>query len=379
MDEGVIDRVRSVIVRVSPSQAAFSELVGISADKLSKSLNAVRRFTSLELALIADAGDVSVDWLLTGRLREALAPPDGPGTGDDVRALVDRFASAYETLRLLGRRPRLAPLPTAPSGPPGPAGRELAERAAGAVRAAAGLPGLFRLGTAELAAAIEQAYAVDVTLLPLPGGADALCWQTAHSRLVVAGVTGRFTRQRFALAHALGHVLAGDAHEPLLDQELAPGGQRADGEVRADAFASAFLMPYDEIVAVTGRAEVTEAGFAELVSGFGVSAGALAARLRGLGLLGAARHGELSRWTAARCHRGPSGRDALLAAMSAARSRRAPARLVGELFGAYADGATTLVPLAALLECPVDDLFAALVAEHPAARPGYADEPAFLP
>lgn len=378
MDEGVIDRVRSVIVRVSPSQAAFSELVGISADKLSKSLNAVRRFTSLELALIADAGDVSVDWLLTGRAREPAAPSAGPGTGDDVRALVDRFAAAYETLRLLGRRPRLAALPAAPSGPPGPAGRELAERAVTVVRGT-GLPGLYRQRTAELAAAIEQAYAIDVTLLPLPGDADALCWQTAHSRLVAAGTTGRFTRQRYALAHALGHVLAGDAHEPLLDQELAPGGQRADGEARADAFAAAFLMPYDEIVAVAGRAEVTEAAFAELVSGFGVSAGAMAARLRGLGLLGAARHAELSRWTAARCHRGPSGQDTLLAAMTAARTRRLPARLVGELFGAYADGATTLVPLARLLECPVDDLFAALVAEQPPVRRGYADEPAFLP
>ncbi|BCJ70476.1 hypothetical protein CS0771_00200 [Catellatospora sp. IY07-71] len=379
MDEGVIDRVRSVIVRVSPSQAAFSELVGISADKLSKSLNAVRRFTSLELALIADAGDVSVDWLLTGRLREAVAPPDGPGTGDDVRALVDRFASAYETLRLLGRRPRLAPLPAAPSGPPGPAGRELAERAVNAVRAAAGQPGLRGANTAALATVIERAFAVDVVLTPLPGGADALCWQTACHRLVVIGTTSRFTRQRYALAHALGHVLAGDADEPLLDQELAPGVQRADGEVRADAFASAFLMPYDEIVAVAGRGEVTDACFVELVSGFGVSAGAMAARLRELGLVDAARQGELSRWTAARCHRGSPGRDRLLAAMAAARTRRQPARLVGELFGAYADGATTLVPLASLLECPVDDLFAALVAEHPAARRGYADEPAFLP
>ncbi|MEV4412643.1 XRE family transcriptional regulator [Catellatospora sp. NPDC049609] len=379
MDEGVVDRVRSVIIRVSPSQAAFSELVGISADKLSKSLNAVRRFTSLELALIADAGDVSVDWLLTGRTRAPAPPAAAPGAGDDLRALVDRFAAAYETLRLLGRRPRLAALPALPPGPPAPAGRELAERAVTAVRAATGRPGLHGLATADLAAAIEQAYAVDVALLPLPGGADALSRQTGHSRLILAAVTSRFTRQRFALTHALGHVLAGDADEPLLDQELAPGAQRADGEVRADAFAAAFLMPYDEVVAVTGRREVTDACFAELVRGFGVSAGAMAARLRALGLVDAPRHGELSRWTAARCHQGPSGRDALLAAMTAARTRRSPARLVGELFGAYADGATTLVPLAGLLDCPVDDLFAALVAEQPTVRRGYADEPAFQP
>ncbi|MFD0594048.1 helix-turn-helix domain-containing protein [Catellatospora coxensis] len=118
MDEGVIDRVRSVITRVSPSQAAFSELVGISADKLSKSLNAVRRFTSLELALIADAGDVSVDWLLTGRTREPALPGAEPNAGDEIRALVDRYATAYERLRLLGRRPALPTLPEPPAGRP---------------------------------------------------------------------------------------------------------------------------------------------------------------------------------------------------------------------------------------------------------------------
>ncbi|MEU8004085.1 ImmA/IrrE family metallo-endopeptidase [Catellatospora sp. NPDC049111] len=386
MDEGVIDRVRSVITRVSPSQAAFSELVGISADKLSKSLNAVRRFTSLELALIADAGDVSVDWLLTGRTREPALPGAEPSAGDEIRALVDRYATAYERLRLLGRRPPLPALPTPPTGAPGPAGRALADLAVAAVRDA-GTPSLGTLPTAELAATVERALAVDVAVTALPGSADALAWQSAHGRLVLANASSQFTRQRFALAHALGHVLAGDATQPLLDQHLAPGRQRAALEQRADAFAAAFLMPAAELRAAMDLppaeplppAAVTDAVFAELVGLFGVSAGAMAARLRGLGLLDAARQAELGLWTAARCQRGPTGRQALLARLSAAQVPRQPARLVAELFGAYADGATTLVPLADLLQTPVDDLFAALVAEQPAARRGYADEPAFLP
>ncbi|GIG06117.1 XRE family transcriptional regulator [Catellatospora coxensis] len=401
MDEGVIDRVRSVITRVSPSQAAFSELVGISADKLSKSLNAVRRFTSLELALIADAGDVSVDWLLTGRTREPALPGAEPNAGDEIRALVDRYATAYERLRLLGRRPALPTLPEPPAGPPAAAGRALAEQAVAAVRDA-GVPSLGTLSTAGLAAVVEQVFAVDVAVTPLPGGADALAWQSAHGRLVLTDLTSQFTRQRFAIAHALGHVLAGDAVQPLLDQHLAPGRQRAVLEQRADAFATAFLMPTAELRAAAARpvtdpacaeqrtpaptaepaqpwALVTDAAFAELVGAFGVSAGAMAARLRGLGLLDAARAAELSLWTAARCQHGPAGRSALLARLGAAQAPRQPARLVGELFGAYADGATTLVPLADLLQTPVDELFAALVAEQPAGRRGYADEPAFLP
>ncbi|GIF95688.1 helix-turn-helix domain-containing protein [Catellatospora citrea] len=391
MDEGVIDRVRSVITRVSSSQAAFSELVGISADKLSKSLNAVRRFTSLELALIADAGDVSVDWLLTGRTREPALPVAEPSAGDEIRALVDRYAAAYERLRLLGRRPPLPRLPAPPAGSPAVAGRALAERAVAALREH-GVPRLGGLPTAELAAVVEQVFAVDVAVTALPGGADALAWQSPHGRLVLANVTSQFTRQRFALAHALGHVLAGDAEQPLLDQHLTPGRQRAGLEQRADAFAAAFLMPADELHAaaatpVTAPASVqpgapgpvTDAVFAALVGLFGVSAGAMAARLRGLGLLDAARQAELSLWTAARCQHGPAGRAALLARLGAAQAPRLPARLVGELFGAYADGATTLLPLADLLQTPVDDLFAALVAERSAGRRGYADELAFLP
>ncbi|MEV0460590.1 helix-turn-helix domain-containing protein [Catellatospora methionotrophica] len=397
MDEGVVDRVRSVITRVSSSQAAFSELVGISADKLSKSLNAVRRFTSLELALIADAGDVSVDWLLTGRTREPAPPTAEPSTGDEIRALVDRYATAYERLRVLGRRPSLPRLPAPPAGPPAVAGRALAERAVAALREH-GVARLGTLPTAELAAAVEQVFAVDVAVTALPGGADALAWQSPHGQLVLANITSRFTRQRFALAHALGHVLAGDAAQPLLDQHLAPGCQRAGLEQRADAFAAAFLMPTAELHAAvdgtgSGRGAVcpvtpaapqvrppfTDAVFAELVGLFGVSAGAMAARLGGLGLLGADRQAELSLWTAARCHHGSTGRQALLARLAAARAPRLPARLVGELFTAYADGVTTLVPLAELLQTPVDELFAALVAEQSTGRRGYADEPAFLP
>ncbi|GAA2381573.1 hypothetical protein Cme02nite_52260 [Catellatospora methionotrophica] len=378
MDEGVVDRVRSVITRVSSSQAAFSELVGISADKLSKSLNAVRRFTSLELALIADAGDVSVDWLLTGRTREPALPTAEPSTGDEIRALVDRYATAYERLRVLGRRPSLPRLSAPPAGPPAAAGRALAERAVAALREH-GVARLGALPTAELAAAVEQVFAVDVAVTALPGGADALAWQSPHGQLVLANATSRFTRQRFALAHALGHVLAGDAAQPLLDQHLAPGCQRAGLEQRADAFAAAFLMPTAELRAAADGAQLTDAVFAELVGVFGVSAGAMAARLGGLGLLGADRQAELSLWTAARCHHGSTGRQALLARLAAAQAPRLPARLVGELFAAYADGATTLVPLAELLQTPVDDLFAALVAEQSTSRRGYADEPAFLP
>ncbi|GHJ45378.1 hypothetical protein Cs7R123_27200 [Catellatospora sp. TT07R-123] len=384
----MIDRVRTVITRVSPSQAAFSELVGISPDKLSKSLTAVRRFTSLELALIADAGDVSVDWLLTGRSREPAATgPAEPPTGDAVRALLDRYAVAYETLRLLGRRER-PPVAAAPPHtplpplPPGLQGRELAAPAVAALRAT-GVPAVGALDTAELADAIERAYAVDVAFGPLPGGADAIAWHAGHGRLLLCGSTSQWSRQRFALAHALGHLLAGDADEPLVDHRVAPGRQHAPMEARADAFAAALLMPYDEIQAHLGGGPVTDAAFAALVSGMRVSPGAMAARLHALGLLDAHAADGFGRWTAARCHATGPGRAALVARLDAARGGRLPARLVADLLAAYADGATTLLPLAGLLGLEVDELFAALVAEpdneHAPGRRAHGEEPVFLP
>ncbi|MDI1465576.1 XRE family transcriptional regulator [Catellatospora sp. KI3] len=389
MDEGVIDRVRAVITRVSPSQAAFSELVGISPDKLSKSLTAVRRFTSLELALIADAGDVSVDWLLTGRVREPVAAAAAePPPGDAVRALLDRYAAAYDTLRRLGRRERppalaVPPALTAlPPLPPGLQGRELAGPAVAAVRAT-GAGGVGCLDTGELADAIERAYAVDVAFGPLPGGADAVAWHAGPGRLLLCGSTSQWSRQRFALAHALGHLLAGDAEQPLVDHRVAPGRQRAAVEARADGFASAFLMPYDEIHAHLDGGPVTGESFAALVSGLRVSPGAMAARLRALGLLDAAAADDLGRWTAARCHATPRRRAALVSRLAAARTPRLPARLVADLFAAYADGAATLVPLAGLLGIEVDELFAALVAEPDGGPPpghhACGEEPAFLP
>ncbi|MFJ1935580.1 hypothetical protein ACIOGZ_23355 [Kitasatospora sp. NPDC088160] len=49
MDAGLIERVRQVIGSTGETQAVMAERIGISPDKLSKSLGGKRRFTSLEL------------------------------------------------------------------------------------------------------------------------------------------------------------------------------------------------------------------------------------------------------------------------------------------------------------------------------------------
>jgi hypothetical protein len=132
MDESVSGRVRTVISATGLSHAAFAARAGITPDKLSKSLNGVRRFSSLDLALIAEAGEVSVDWLLTGRQPAPVglaARGDAAAHGQSLTERAERFTAAYDVLDLLDRTPELPELPELPPGDPGQQGERLARTA----------------------------------------------------------------------------------------------------------------------------------------------------------------------------------------------------------------------------------------------------------
>lgn len=60
------NRVIDLINQSALSHRAFAQSIGLSDDKLSKSLTGKRLFTSLDLARIADEYGVTVDWLVTG-------------------------------------------------------------------------------------------------------------------------------------------------------------------------------------------------------------------------------------------------------------------------------------------------------------------------
>jgi AcrR family transcriptional regulator len=86
-DEGLRDRVRTVIREHPDSQRAFAELIGLDATKLSKSLTGTRRFTPAELTRIAEVCHVTVNWLING--------------GDDVEtvAAAPRRSARTETTK----------------------------------------------------------------------------------------------------------------------------------------------------------------------------------------------------------------------------------------------------------------------------------------
>jgi AcrR family transcriptional regulator len=77
-DEVLRKRVREIVSRTAGTQAEFAVRIGLDSSKLSRSLGGKRRFTSFELARIAEVGRVSLDWLLHG----GPAGPADARTGD---------------------------------------------------------------------------------------------------------------------------------------------------------------------------------------------------------------------------------------------------------------------------------------------------------
>ncbi|MFB7289219.1 ImmA/IrrE family metallo-endopeptidase [Actinacidiphila glaucinigra] len=366
MDPHVITRVRTVVEAAAMTKAAFARSVGLTPDKLSKSLSGVRRFTSLDLALIAEAGGTTVDWLLTGTepLRPALAARTRGDTAADpvgAQEVAARFAAAYEVLELLGRSAELPPVPEVDAA---------ADRyAAQGERLAAGVLELLpaaELGTDELIAAMEDRFGVDVSITALPQGVDGLAWQADSFRLVLLAPTDLWTRQRFTLAHELCHILARDARSVVVESRVAPGRQKDLAEVRANVFASHLLMPARELTeAAAAEGELTDTSFERLVVRFRVSPSALAARLHQLGLVDAGHRKRLRALTTEACHLLAGAGDAYQKQASRASAERFPPRVASELYKAYLAGETTLRPLAALLDTDVERLHELLAPEPP--------------
>ena len=91
----ISERVREVIEKTGLNRTAFAEQAGLDASKLSKSLSGARRFSSLDLANIAEIGGVTVDWLLgTERSKPAVAARAATPAG----SVADKAIETAETI-----------------------------------------------------------------------------------------------------------------------------------------------------------------------------------------------------------------------------------------------------------------------------------------
>jgi len=85
-DAVVRERVRRLIDARPETKREFAVRVGLEPTKLSKSLHGKRRFTAAELAAVAAAGGVSLQWLLYGNGAgpEEPSPAEQTGAGSPV-------------------------------------------------------------------------------------------------------------------------------------------------------------------------------------------------------------------------------------------------------------------------------------------------------
>ena len=146
----------------------------------------------------------------------------------------------------------------------------------------------------DLVAAVESAFGIDVAVSVLGAGFDGLATSSGTVKLIVLATTTVPARQRFTLAHELGHLLAGDDQGVHLDEDVFDRARmRNPSEMRANAFAAALLMPMVRLRAAVGGRGIDEIDFAKLACDLVVSPSALAIRLKELRLIDG---GTCERW-----------------------------------------------------------------------------------
>lgn len=255
----VRERLTAVCPDVSDREVALA--VEMTPDAFSRSLSGERRFSSIELARIADHLDTDLHWLITGaedpnRLRvaarhgfdHATGQRSVPGERRDAGILGDialAYAQAYPGVPVV-----LAPLPTTVE----------------AVRSALG-EGFVR----PFADRLEHVLGVDV--IRVEGLSTAYSFTTRGHRVIAMAATGNWFRENWDLAHELGHlVLQHHAEDESTDPHR---------EAAANAFVAELLMPHELMVGIDWET-LTDSGVARIVWDLGISTKALAYRLESI-------------------------------------------------------------------------------------------------
>ncbi|MEI2778032.1 MAG: XRE family transcriptional regulator [Tetrasphaera sp.] len=352
------DRVRELIGRSRLSQGEFAAEVGLDAAKMSKSLNGTRRFSSLDLARIAERCGVSVDWLLNGE-ETPVATAARAATGSSAEHALREGRELMELRRNANRLGYKQPWSGIAEHGAGGKAIDQGDRLAVAALARVSEAGLD-VGGRDLAGVIEAAFGADVCLAPLGEGFDGLAVSSQDGKLILAAITPIAARQRFTLAHELGHLLAGDNQGVHTDSDIyGKESKSGNSEIRANAFAASFLMPEGRL-----RGEVrpgfNQADFARLSVELMVSPSALACRLSNLRLIDDMNRDQWKTMSA-KGAASISGAIADLAAASAQSSEpRRPGLLKRDLFVAYLEGKSTLRPYAHLVGASTEQIRADL-------------------
>jgi Zn-dependent peptidase ImmA (M78 family)/transcriptional regulator with XRE-family HTH domain len=348
------DRVRVLIEQSGLGQGEFAEHIGLDKTKMSKSLSGTRRFSSLDLARIAEVTGASVDWLITGDENElAMAARVAAGTSTaTATAEARRLAAVRTDLVFLGYPQPWQPVAASSRG----SATHRAEALAEAARARLADHG-FTVTDTDVATAIEAAFGADVAIADLGPDVDGLAVGGHDVQLILASTSSVPWRQRFTIAHELGHLLSQDDHGLHLDEDIfAAEHRRRPSEQGANAFAAALLMPTDLLRQAVGSTGLTDESFAALACRLRVSPSALAVRLSQLRLVAGSTFDRFRGMTAQRAAQLAGAAAQHAADVAESRRPRVPGLLARDTYAAYLAGDATLRPYANLIGQDVETL-----------------------
>jgi Zn-dependent peptidase ImmA (M78 family) len=224
---------------------------------------------------------------------------------------------------------------------------------------------------ADLAEVVERLVGVDVGAASLPEGVSGICATDPQRETTIVLINSNDVsdRQRFTLAHELGHlVFGGGTHVDAVD------GQRTPREITCDEFARHLLIPQDgvrrwlDIPAGTNVSPVDERTMALLSRHFGTSPEVTRIQLRLMGLLPVSLEGGTlasGRQWAYEFGWGPQ----FDSTQEASAQPRVPRRILDRATEAYRDGKLGIRALARLQSRPVPEVEQALAEAGVAVNP----------
>lgn len=365
--EVVGERARAARERAGLSQRDVEAAADLSQPMIHRIESGKRTSATLEdFDRLAQTIGIGLEELLYGSAVEArvMASARASGSVDmEVRSamrrgvellmLDDRLDAAVDGLR---QKPRALGLEIPGSG-------NAQERGSQTARAVRDALGLADAPISDLADAVEWLTGIDVGTAPLPAGVSGICVTDPEreTSVILVDSTDVAERQRFSLAHELGHLLFGSrSHVDAVSAERTPE------EILCDEFARNLIIPQSAIrswlavVETTDeRGRVDERAMALLARHFGASPEVIRIQLDRMGLLsGELRDSALpsGRQWAYRYGWGPQYDGN----RTAATQPRVPRRILDRAMAAYREGKLGAPALAKLQDRTVAELEQAL-------------------
>lgn len=340
------ERVKAARKRLGITQDELAARAGIEhRQSVSQIENGSREVKATELSRLSRALHVSIAELLD--VHEPSVPRvcwrAQPATGgEEYEARLLSFCRAYHSARRALEESEPQRLPEPDLNPATTQYRDVD-------KLALQMAGLLKLGArpaSSLADTLENQYHLLIWFAPLQSGGSAACTRGEYGDAILVNAEEPPWRRSFDLAHELFHLLTWDTP---WDED-----QRKQVESFANCFASALLLPADELkAALAERCRDGEVDYADLVGiarDFGVSTEALLWRMHNLhwieredvdSALADDKHRQLDR----SARRGEWQDPPPL-----------PDRYVRTVFFAYAKGLMSRARLAECLETSLEDL-----------------------